>query len=86
MRESCKEKQHAVNEVKERWLCGINERLTTKTIAMRIQRNNGFTTLVVNWEQALETERGLPSNCINLCEVLVGRTAQHTHEPGNIAF
>ena len=62
-------------------------RLTTKIIATTIQRHNGFTTPVVKtWEQALEKERGLPSNCINLSEVLVGRTAQCTHELGNVVF
>jgi hypothetical protein len=76
-----------VNDIKERWLHEINERPTTKIIATRIQRKNGFTTPVVNtWEQALKTKRGLPSNCINLSEVLVGRTAQCTCEPGNVVF
>jgi hypothetical protein len=70
-------KQHSESEIRERWLCEINERLTTnKIMATKIKCDNGFTTLVVNtWEQALEKQRGLPMNWINLSEVLVGRTA-----------
>ena len=54
-------------KLKERGLRGINERLTNKVITMRIQRDDGFTTPVVKtWEQALKTERGLPSIVLTL--------------------
>ena len=54
-------------KLKERGLCEINKRLTNKIIAMRIQRHDGFTTPVVKtWEQALKTERGLPSTVLTL--------------------
>ena len=70
-------KIHSETEIRERWLHEINERLTTdKIMATKIKRDNGFTTLVVKtWEQALQKQRGLPLNWINISEVLVGRTA-----------
>jgi len=57
----------------------INTRLTNKKqshhkiIAMKINRNKGFTSLVVNtWEHVLRKGRDLPNNWINISEVLVG--------------
>ena len=68
---------HTLEETKSRWLRTINERLTNdKITATKIQRNDGFTTMVVNtWEQALNKNEELPPNWINRSEVLVGRTA-----------
>ncbi len=43
---------------------------------MEVKQTEEFTNLVVNtWEQALETEGGLPLNWIHHREVLVSRTA-----------
>jgi hypothetical protein len=71
------EKEHSENEIKKRWHQVLNRRLTNDKIKVtKIKRDNRFTTLVVNtWEQALDKRGGLPSNWINQCEVLVGRTA-----------
>jgi ribonuclease HI len=71
-------KLHNANEIKERWLRTINERLTIDKIqATTIKRDEGFTKLVVKtWEQALKKECELPIDWINNSEVLVGRTAQ----------
>ena len=73
-------KSHNANEIKERWLRNINERLTIDRIqATIIKRDEGFTKLVVKtWEQALKKESELPIDWINNSEVLVGRTAQCT--------
>jgi len=68
------EKEHNDQEIRSRWLCTINIRLTDdKIIATKIKHSKGFTNLVVNtWEHILSKERDLPNNWINLHEVLVG--------------
>jgi len=80
------EKLLSKSEIRSRWLQAINKRLTIdKVSAMKIQRNNRFTKLVVNtWEQALKKEGGLPINWMECSEVLVGRTAQCTRDPGHV--
>jgi len=74
-------KHHQKEETKRRWLQAINEKLTIdKITATRIKRNQEYTKLVINtWEKALEKEEELPPNWIVRNEILVGRTARHTH-------
>jgi len=64
-------------EIKARWYCAINNRLTiNKVTTTKIMRTKRFTQLIEGtWEPALRKETEIPANWIYLHEVLVGRTA-----------
>ena len=78
------EKLLTEGEIKARWYCTINDRLTIdKVTATKIIRTKRFTQLIEGmWEPALRKEMEIPANWIYLHEVLVGRTAWGAQPPG----
>ncbi|KAH8978485.1 hypothetical protein EDB92DRAFT_1821511 [Lactarius akahatsu] len=72
-------KTHSVQEIRNRWLRAINERLTNdKIIATRIKRNGAMMMSVDStWKAALSREWELPPNWMTDSEVLVGRRARN---------
>ncbi|KAH9011920.1 hypothetical protein EDB84DRAFT_1251378, partial [Lactarius hengduanensis] len=68
-------KTHSAQEIKNRWLRVINERLTNdKITATRVKRGRAMVLSVAStWKAALSREWELPPNWMILSEVLVGR-------------
>ncbi|KAH9164745.1 hypothetical protein EDB89DRAFT_1859027 [Lactarius sanguifluus] len=73
-----KMKTHSAQEIKNRWLRAINERLTNdKITTTKIKRSNAMMQSVDStWKAALSREWELPPNWIIHSEVLVGRRAR----------
>jgi len=71
------EKPLSEGEIRRRWYCTINERLTIdKVTATQIKRNNKYMKLITGtWEPILRKEGEIPVNWLQCGEVLVGRTA-----------
>ncbi|KAH9022517.1 ribonuclease H-like protein, partial [Lactarius deliciosus] len=71
-------KIHSAQEIKNRWLKAINERLTNdKITATKIKRSNAMVQSVDStWKAALSREWELPPNWIIHSEVLVGMRAR----------
>ena len=70
------EKTLSDGEIRARWHCAINERLTNdKVTATKIRRSDKFTKMIKEtWEPMLRKEGELPETWPYCREVLVGRT------------
>jgi len=70
------EKNLSNGEIRVRWHCAINKRLTIdKVTAMKIKQTNKFTKLIEEtWEPTLSKMMEIPANWMHCREVLVGRT------------
>ena len=70
-----KEQWHTAQEIKNRWHCAINKRLTLDQ-AMTNKRYEtkaiSFQTVLCTWSGTLQDELSLPDNWINYSGVLVG--------------
>ena len=68
------EKQHTEEEIKTRWLCAINNRLTCdRIIAIKIKRDDKNTKLIKHtWGLILQKQHNTPNDWLCRCEVLVG--------------
>ncbi|KAH9017009.1 hypothetical protein EDB85DRAFT_2279772 [Lactarius pseudohatsudake] len=71
-------KTHSAQEIKNRWLRVINERLTNdKIIATKVKRNaTTMQSVDSTWKAVLSREWDLPPNWMIRSEVLVGRRAR----------
>jgi len=71
------EKPLSEGEIRTRWYCAINKRLTIdKVTATIIKRNNNFMKLIKEtWGPILSKEKETQANWLQSSEVLVGRTA-----------
>ena len=69
---------HTTSEIKNRWTCAINTRLTDdKLTTTKIKRDAKSTQTVKHtWEHVLRNQMDLPTDWISSREVLVGRRAR----------